>query len=202
MYVTDMEDHSLFHFRVEEKLRFVARFRGKGSGIGQFNDPRQLAVSTNGDIFVILFKSEQIQILNSNLHYKRHISHHSMVQPIDVKLTPDEVFVLCYYSPCVKVFSYTGRLMRSLITLGGIGMQVNYPTFFCLDTDRNILLSDHTAHQIKIFSKEGTLLHTLGKYGREPGMHTYSQGIALTSNLKLVIVSSNRNYGLQIHSSH
>ena len=201
MYVTDIRDHSLFHFKVEAGFRRVATLGGRGSGIGLFNDPRQLAVSTNGDVFVTDRNNNRVQILDSELHYQRHISHHSMKLPIDVKLTPDEVFVLCQCSPCVKVFSYTGSLMRSLITFGSIVVQVINPSLFCLDTDGNLLLCDNCDYQIKIFSKEGILIQTLGKYGFEAGMFRHLQGISLINNLKLVVVSRHRRYSLQIYSS-
>ena len=201
VYVTDIVGHCVFHFRVEADFHLVARLGSRGSGIGQFEEPRQLALSTKGDVFVADIYNNRVQILDSFLHYKRHLSHVSMTGPLDVKLTQDEVFVLCQASPCIKVFSYTGNLIRSLIPCGGIGMQVRAPWFFCLDTNSHLLFSDCLDHQIKIFSKEGKLLHTLGKEGHEVGMFNYPKGIALTNNLKLVIVSENRKYSLQIFYS-
>ena len=119
--------------------------------------------------------------------------------PSDVKLTTDKVFVLCRTSPCVKV-SYPGELIRSLVTYGSIGMQVIEPSFFCLDANSNLLLSDWHDHQIKIFSREGALLHTLGKQGHGVGMFYVPKGMTITNNLKLVVVSNNSIYSLQIFS--
>ena len=39
-------------------------------------------------------------------------------------------------------------------------MQVSNPLFFCLDAEQNLLISDYEAHDMKIFSKDGTHLHT------------------------------------------
>ena len=190
VYVTDIVEHSVFHFKVED-FRFVTRVGGRGSGVGQFDQPCQLAVSTNRDLFVADRDNNRVQILGSDLRYQRHISHHSMRYPSDVKLTTDEVFVLCRTSPCVKVFSYPGELIRSLVTYGSIGMQVIEPSFFCLDANSNLLLSDWHDHRIKIFSREGALLHTLGEQGHGVGMFYVPKGIAITNNLKLVVVSNN-----------
>ena len=156
VYVADIVEHSLFHFKVKTHFRLVAWVGDRGSGIGQFDQPRQLTVSTNGDIFVTDRNNSRVQILNSKLHYQRHISHHSMRYPCDVKLTPDEVYILCETSPYVEVFSYTGDLKRSLITSGDPAMLRIHPFFFCLDADGHLLLTDNSDHQIKIFSKEGT----------------------------------------------
>ena len=199
VYVTDAIVHSVFHFKVED-FRFVARVGERGSGIGQFNSPRQLTVSTDGDVFVTDYFNNRVQILDSNLHYQRHISHHSMRYPCDVKLTPDEVYILCESSPFIKVFSLSGDLSRSLITRHDIGIRVG-PSFFCLDANSNLLLSYRLNHQTKIFSKEGTLLHTLGKCGHKAGRFYFPEGIALINNRKLVIVSRSTNYCLQIFYS-
>ena len=140
MYVTDLQEHSIFHFK-ESRFRVVARveIRGssisgvikdsifpfkteaairlesiignRGSGIGQFNWPVQLAVSLNGDVFVADFYNNRVQILDGNLHYQRHLSLDSSTLSRDIKLTQDEVYILCRRfqfipsSPCIKVFS-------------------------------------------------------------------------------------------------
>ena len=92
-----------------------------------------------------------------------------MKNPRDVKLTRDEMYVLCDDSPCVRVFSHAGEMTRSLVTRGD-GMQVSDAYFFCLDAQQNLLISDEGAHNVKIFSKDGTCLHTVGQEGHGRGM--------------------------------
>ena len=200
VYVTDRIKHMVFHFEIKREFRLVAWLGGRGSRNKQFNDPRQLTVSTDGFIWVTDFGNNRIKILNGNLHYQRHISHHSMIRPCDVKLTPDEVFVLCQTSPSVKIFSYSGKLIRSLITHHQINLSL-YPQYFCLDSCSNILHCDHGCHKIKILSKEGTLLHTLEEAGDQVGLIKYPRGITLTNNQKLIYVSTHINSSLQIYSS-
>ena len=120
--------------------------------------------------------------------------------PYDVKLTTEEIYILCPEdSPCVHVFNHTGHKIRSLITCGK-GVQVSRPSYFCLDTKSNLIISDCLADQIKIFSNEGDLLRTVGERGKELGMFDYPYGLDLISDLKLVTVSLNNNYRLQIFS--
>ena len=68
VYVTDKFEHFILHFKVEADFRLVARLAGRGSGIGQFNVPRQLAISTN-NLFVTYRNNNRVQILVSKLHY-------------------------------------------------------------------------------------------------------------------------------------
>ena len=199
LYVTDTGVHAVFQFKIEADMRLVAKLGSKGSGMGQFDSPRGLTVSTNGDVFIADYRNNRIQILDDSLHFQRFITHQTMKYPCDVKLTPDEVYVLCDDSPCILVFSHAGEKIRSLITQG-TGMQIGRAYFFCLDRKQNLLISDWGNHQVVIFSKEGIHLHTIGERGHELGMFHGPTGIVLTKNLKLIIVSINDNYGLQIVS--
>ena len=199
LYVTDIGVHAVFQFKIEVDMRLVAKFGSGGSGMGQFNSPLGLTVSTNGDVFVADISNNRIQILDDSLHFQRFITHQTMKCPRDVKLTPDEVYVLCHGSPCILVFSHAGEKIRSLITYG-TGMQIRAAHFFCLDRNQNLLISDWGNDEVRIFSKEGTHLHTIGEYGHEVGMLDGPQGIVLTKDLKLIIVSGNSNYSLQIFS--
>ena len=201
LYVTDREVHAVFHLKIETDFRLVARLGSRGSDVGKFDAPRQLSISTNGDVYIADRDNDRIQILDSSLHPIREVAHPSMHKPCDVKLTTEEIYVLTPDdSPYVHEFTYTGHKTRSLITRGE-GMQPTLPLFFCLDTKKNFIISDYFAHQIRIFSNEGDLLHTIGEEGHQVGMFYGPPGIALTSNLNLVTVSDNNNYGLQIFSS-
>ena len=199
LYVTDWVVHAVFHLKIEADFRLVARQGRRGSGIGQFDSPRQLSISTNGDVYIADKDNDRIQILDNSLHPIKEVTHPSMHWPQDVKLTTEEMYVLSSEdSPCVHVFTHTGYKTRSLIPRDG-GMPIPY--FFYLDTKKNLIISDWGAHQIRIISNEGDLLHTIGERGHQVGMFIGPHGLALTSNLNLVTVSCNNNYRLQIFSS-
>ena len=119
IYVTDIISDAMFHFKMEQQIRHVATFgSGKGSSDEQLNYPRGLTVSTDGDVFVADCNNHRIKILDQSLRFKRHVTHQSMKKPRDVKLTREEMYVLCYRSPCVLVLSHAGELTRSLVTRG------------------------------------------------------------------------------------
>ena len=199
LYMTDRGVHAVFQFKIESDLRLVARLGSEGSGMGQFKTPFGLTVSTNGDVFIADSNNNRIQILDDSLHFQRFITHQTMKLPRDVKLTPEEVYVLCLSFPCILVFSHAGEKIRSLITYDS-GMLISTANFFCLDRKQNFLISDWGSHQIRVFSKEGTHLHTIGSRGQDVGMFRNPKGIVLTKNRNLIVVSENYNYSLQIFS--
>ena len=194
LYVTDTEAHVVFQFKIEGEMRLVAKLGSQGSKRGQFDCPVGLTVSTNGNVFVADYDNNRIQILDDSLHFQKLITHQTMENPSDVKLTPDEVYVLCALSPCILVFSHAGEKIRSLVTRG-LGMQIRSVSFFCLDRQQNLLISDYYNKQVRIFSKEGTHLHSITL-----GMSAYPEGILITKDLKLIIVSKNDNCSLQVFS--
>ena len=198
VYVSDSANHIVFQFKQGTNISLVKSVGGQGSEDGKFNNPRQICISRKGDVYVADWLNHRIQILDSSLLFLRKISHQSLSIPRDIKLTEDEVYVLSDEdNHCIHVFSHNGEKMRSFIARG-INQSVSLAYHFCLDADKNIIISDYRDHCIKVFSAEGALLHKIGEQGHEKGMFQYPKGIALTKDLKLVVVSNNENFGLQI----
>ena len=175
------------------------RQRGEyGSGDGQFDYPAQLAIDPTGDIFIADTGNNRICVYSKDLFHNRSIKHKTVIAPFDVKISNDQLYVLCPQTdPCMHVLTLNGEWLRSLITCGR-GMNVSAPLFFCFDRLNNFVMSDQESHSIRVFSPEGNLLHKIGKEGHDKGSFFRPQGIAIASNGKLVCVSNNKNYCLQI----
>ena len=180
------------------KMCHVRRIGGKGSNNGQFNWPQQLTTDLIGRVFIADCNNHRICIHHPDLNHLRNITHPSISQPYDVKVSRDCLYVLCRSNnPCMLVLTLKGDLLHSLITCGE-GIDDLDPRFFCLDPLNNFVLSDYKTRSIRVFSPEGNLLHTIGREGHQPGMFYYPYGVAITPNGRLVCVSWNENYGLQI----
>ena len=200
VYVTDWRVHAVFRLKTESEFRIVAEFGSRGSGMGQFNDPRQLSISANGDVYIADRGNDRIQILDSSLNPIREVTHPSIYRPWDVALTNEELCVLdSSVSSSVHIFTHTGKKIRSL-TLCNDVIPLRY-YFFCLDSNNRLVISDFVMNQIKFFSlNEGTLLHTLGEKGSQAGKFNLPTGLAPISNHKLVTLSWSDNNRLQIFS--
>ena len=190
------------HFKVSDSISLIGSKNDKGSGIGEFMEPKQLDISNEGDLFVADFGNNRVQILDCNLQYKRHISHHSMLKPCDIKLTPDEVYVLgdspeqsTHY---IHVFTHMGDKLRSVI-LNGIPNSMRCSSF-CVDTCGNIIIIDDVTSQIKFFAKEENLCETMAITGRFSSEYKHPIGVAWMINQKLVVLSKYFNDILEIYS--
>ncbi|KAI6656366.1 Tripartite motif-containing protein 2-like [Oopsacas minuta] len=190
VYVTDMKVHAVFLFKMETSFPLIAKLGTRGTQIGEFNYPHNLAVSTNGDVYVTDYHNHRIQILNSSLQPIRNLTKKPIQNPHDIKLTADEVYVLCQDNPRVLVLSHAGERLRSLVSMRITGHVFN-SGFFCLDAAKNIIITDYSPGNVKIFNKEGILIHTIeierGQYRPEIS----PQGLALTKDLNLVVVCHN-----------
>ena len=204
IYVTDVQYHAIFQFNLCN-LSLVKQVGLEGSGRCQFNCPKQLAISSKGLIHVADQYNDRIQILTTDLVFKDSLRHKSMTEPVDIKISNHEKFVLsCKDNPCIHVFSPSGMKTRSIVTSGvERGMQIIGAHFFCLDenNNNNILVSDYFAHNVKVFSLEGKLLHRIGEEGpTEAGTFFNPVGIAINKNNQLICLSEKHHFGLQIFS--
>ena len=194
-------DHTVSKFCLTE-MRLVRKIGGMVSDNGQFYYPRQLTTDPIGRIFIADTHNNRICIHDTNLNHLYNIKCQSLYQPFDVKISRDCIYILCllvYNSACMHVLTLEGDKLHSLITLGR-GIDVLRTHFFCLDPLNNIVISDEYNHLIRVFSPEGNILHTIGREGHQQGMFYLSQGVTVTPNGKLVCVSRNMNYSLQIFS--
>ena len=195
VYVSCYHDHTVCKFSLTE-LCLVRRIGGRYNG--QFQYPQQLTTDPIGRVFIADTGNDRICIHDPDLNHLRNITLPSMSRPFDVKVSRDCLYVLCpIKKPSLLVLTLEGDKLHSLITCGE-GMDVVLPQFFCLDPLNNFVLSDLESHSIRVFSPEGNLLHTIGREGHEQGMFYSPLGVAVTPNGRLVCVSGNENYGLQI----
>ena len=196
MYVTGYNTHSILHFRYPgpEFIRCVGK---KGSGKLEFNTPTQLTVNTNGDVYICEYWNHRISVLTFKLQFRKHIKNDNLVYPCDIKICDSNLFLLTDGDPCMHILTLNGEIIKSIITQGNL-LQIEKAYFFCLDENKNILISDSVSHKIKIFNQNGKLIHTIGQQGDEKGMFQNPRGLALNKSNNLVCVSQNNNFKLQI----
>ena len=197
VYISCTDDHTVSKFSLTEMCR-VRKIGGKGSNNRQFNYPRQLTTDPIGRVFIADTYNNRICIYDPELNHLRNITYQAMPRPSDVKVSRDRLYVLCpHNNPCMHILTLEGDKLHSLIT-SREGIVVLRPLFFCLDPLNNFVISGLHSHSIRVFSPEGNLLHTIGREGHQPGKFYRPTGVVITPNGRLVCVSENKNYGLQI----
>ena len=199
LYVSGIFSDSISKYSLTD-FSLVKRVGKMGSNNGEFNIPRQLTTDPSGCVFIADRDNNRICVLDTELNHLRNITHQAISRPSDVTVSHDRIYVLCpRNNPCMLVLSLEGDMLHSLISRGE-GMDVLLPLFFCLDANSNFVISDKGTHSIRVFSPAGDLLHSIGREGHQQGMFYDPRGIAIDANGRLVSVSDNKNFGLQIFS--
>ena len=196
LYVTQAQSSSLNIYSLEGKL--LSSVGKEGNGELEFNGPRGIAVSTEWRrIYVCEFRNHRVQSLNLDLTFNGFIP--DIFGAKVVKLTPEEIVVLCCKNPCIRIYNSSHQLSREIISMGeGSINQVRISSCFILDSDHNILITDCSIHCVSIFSYTGELIHKFGKEGEEKGDFIEPMGITMDSEGRIVVVSRNPNNCVQV----
>ena len=197
VYVSCFGDHTVIRFSLTNTSH-VRRIGGFGSNNGQFDSPTQLSTDSIGRVFIADTDNNRICIHDPDLNHLYNITHPSMSEPYDFKVSRDRLYLLCPDdNPCMHVLTLEGDKLRSFITRGK-RMDGSYPWIFCLDPLNNFVLSDYDSHSIRVFSPEGNLIHRIRREGHQQGMFHKPNGVAVTPNWRSVCASGIKNYGLLI----
>ena len=193
IFVTDIEHHALFQFRKKD-FKLINRIGTYGNKEGELNYPRGLCIDTNGDVLVADCNNDRVCVFSKLLKFKSCIGIGQLDYPTDVKLSADRVVVLDKSPKCVHFFSREGHPLSSCVSIGTEDIMVADPSFFCLDSAGNIIISDNGSNAIKIYKESGQHIHTLGR-----GEFIRPFGVCISKLGTICVVSENPNYSLQCY---
>ena len=115
-----------------------------------------------------------------------------------IKLYEDKMYVMFegLYSSLpfpLQIFNLEGELVKCLIK----EKEISYSEFFSIDRLGNIIVTDWGKHQIKIFSKEGDVLHTITS-AMLPGDQEFDclRGVAIDKQNRIIVAHDNKECNL------
>ena len=156
--------------------KFISRIGRQGRGKLEFNFPFGLTIDeSNGDIYICDSNNNRIQILNSDFSFKSQFGKDTLIDPRDVKLSNEYIYVLDASNPCLHLFNYNHILQKSVISRGK-GMEVINPLFFFIDQTDNILISVRRSNSIHIFNSEFRLIQKIPVSNNPTGVTVDKQG--------------------------
>ena len=125
---------------------------------------------------------KKIKLKSEFLIEDKHGLYHAY--QFDINIIDNIMYILFANSSFpLQSFSMNGALIQSIICEDLI--QESY--FFCIDKDKNFLLTDRTSHKIKIFSQEGLSLGKVGQKGVLKGQLKKPMGLALNKANRIIV---------------
>lgn len=195
VYVVQSITHSLnVYNNAGDFLQSVGK---KGENELEFQWPRGVDVySATNLIYICDCNNNRVQCLNVDLSFNSFITN--IYHPKDIKVVPGLIVILKKNSPCILQYNLSHQLIREIIHFGEKEKSVINPNYFCIDDQRNIVMTDQIAECVLVFSNSGELLHRFGKRGEGKGEFIGPRGIALDSENRIIVVSNNPENCVQI----
>ena len=149
---------------------YLRSFGQQGSKNGEFNCPRGIAFHKNGNVFVVDRGNSRIQIFSGEDEYLssfgvRGSNASELSGPCGLSVDSDgNVIVSNPGNKLIMIFSPDGKF---LMKIGGQGA-FSFP-FHCVQCDRYLIVSDCSAHCMKVYDRNGIFQYKFGKKGRGDG---------------------------------
>ena len=159
---------------------------------------------TNTDIYGCELYNQSIVVFDKDLKFLRRIklrttqvTSNAITRTRSIKLYEDKMYVMFVYYPSLpfplQIFNLEGELVKCLIK----GNEIIHSSFFSIDRLGNIIVTDCWENQIKIFSKEGDVLHTITS-AMLPGDQEFScpSGLAIDKQNRIIVAHRNKKCNL------
>ena len=162
------------------------------------NYVRGIESNKNSDIYVCGYSNQSIVVFDKDLKFQKRIKLNSTQVNSNTlthsfKLHESNMYVM-FGDPSspppfhLQIFTQEGELMRCLIQKS----EIRHSYFFSVDQLGNIIVADWEGNQIKIFSKEGEVLHTITS-DMLPGDQKFDCpfGVAIDQQNRIIVAQRN-----------
>ena len=140
---------------------FLKQIGKEGSEDAEFQCPFGIAINeVSGDIYVCDSYSNQVQIFCKDAFFISKFGNGILKLPRDIKLTKDNIFILCEQDPFLVTFDYSLTQVHN-VTSESISGHFNRPFGMVIDAAGRLIISDCDNCAVFIFNPKGELLHKL-----------------------------------------
>jgi hypothetical protein len=190
IYVCDTSDGVILKMDlVEKKLHVIAP-----TGPAAFRTPLNLAVDSNGWLYVVDVVREQVVILDGKENLVGFIGEKGAMKPRDVALTAARIYVSDVTNHCVHVLDKITRTNVFDIPRAedatNIQAQLFQPINIALDKEGRLYVSDLGAYRVQIFDADGKYQRSIGKYGDNFGEFARPKGVAVDRDNRVYVVDA------------
>ena len=194
IYVTDIERCSVLKYH-RDNLLFLKRVGKKGKGVDEFNTPGQLTMGPSQHLYLPESENNRISVLDTEFILQKYIQHDIVVGPVDVKFIKDQLLVLTTKSADnLHLLNANGDYIRNLISIGDVCVAF----FFTIDCFGFILVPIWPKGSVFVYDRDSDLVSIIAEEGHEKGELSFPFGICTTNKGNMIVVSNNKNYGLQM----
>ena len=186
VYVADQFGHRIHMLTTGGE--FIGTFGEEGSGIGQFNSPRDVKISPDGRVYIADRYNHRVQVFNSDWTISHVINSSSVPHGVRFSGPTAIAFDLSgdvhVTSSSVTVFTPTGQFVRHY---GGSELPITCG--IAIDSSGYLLVTSWNNHTLSVYDPSGGLVHSIGGFNSPTGVSVSPDGsvwVADTYNNRLV----------------
>jgi len=173
VFVSDILNHRIqvLSFNPKSKSLWPIRtFGGKGRGFGEFQFPRGLAFTENGNLIVCDHGNGRVQLFDMNNGFKfvKCLEAPEPLAPLDVALNRDGEILVSDQTNRIHVFDSQGLYSRSFGKKGTKDGMFNYPVSISVDDMNMLFVCDQGNRRMQILNAaDGAFVHKWGGWKRQ-----------------------------------
>ena len=180
-------------------------FGTRGSGPGQFLDPKGVAVDDEGNILVVDCGNHRIQKFTNDGLFLASVGTKSLQfrSPRDVAFNTHnkKVYVVDNENNHIQVLN-SDLTFSNIIgeKRGSKSEEFTYPWGVTCDSTGNVYVADSANNRIQVFTASGKFLRKFGHFGKGEGELKYPVGVAVDSR-GMVFVSERFNHRISLFTT-
>jgi len=188
--------------RADASYQFVTKWGSRGSGDGQFESPKGIAVDAVGNVYVADSRNHRIQEFDGSGTFltkwgSQGSGDGQFALPLGVIVdAAGNVYVTEAWNNRLQKFDGGGTFLAKWGSQGKGDGQFNEPWDVAVDTAGNVYVADEGNHRIQKFDGDGTFLRKWGSLGRGNGQFDDPKGVAVDA-LGNVYVAESGNHRLE-----
>jgi len=161
-------------------------------GLGLIKKPINCFVDRDGMLYVADAVRRQIVVFDQKLKYQASFCDATKTKPTDVRVVDKEIWVCDIKGHQIHIYSKPDyKLIRSfpINATSKSDEFLNSPTNLFV-TDDLVYVSDFGAFKVKVFTRDGKFVRSIGSYGKALGQFVRPKGIAVDRDGLLHVVDA------------
>ncbi len=186
-------------FGAEYPPQFSLKFGSEGSGNSQFKRPRDLAIDSSGNVWVVDTKNNCVKEFTSSGEYlmkfgSEGTGNGQFKSPASIAFAANgDLWVTDSLNDRVEEFSPTGEYLAKFGSEGTGNGQFTEPVGIAIAPNGHIWVTDTRFYRVEEFSSSGEYIAKIGTFGSGNGQFFGPSGIAADSNNDIWVADTRNN---------